>query len=153
MAELSEFDPNCVRVDDLLNGHQSLMLGLVVHPTQIFGLTPHEGPFCLVSFRYPSTLRELILICRTPQLLALQIVTRSDRPVIAGPDGSHHVPHRPLVVYMLRNKHVVQLKEATIVGYSVRPAGVMVPFNMWEGEWKTGHHFRKVFHNTTNQDR
>ena len=40
--------------------------------------------------------------------------------------------HTGLTMHMLRDKHVVQLKEAALVGVSVRPTRIVIPFHMWE---------------------
>ena len=76
---------------------------------------------------------KLVLIYRTPQLLTLQTKRGINRPMITVQMVA--TPHHTgLTLHMLRNKHVVQLKEATLVGVSVRPAGAMVPLNMWKIE-------------------
>ena len=48
----------------------------------------------------------------------------------------------PNHLHMLRDKHVIQLKEATLVGVSVRPAGTMIPFDMCESEAMVKRHIR-----------
>ena len=75
-----------MRMDDLLNCHQSLAPGFVVHPKQILGLT--------INFRYLSTLRELIVIQRTPQLPALQTQRTINGPVFTVQMVTTPAPHK-----------------------------------------------------------
>ena len=83
---------------------------------------PSENLFRLISFGCPSTLRELVVTYRTSCLLTLQTKRGVNRPTIT--------------VQMVATPHHtgLTLKEATLVGVSVCPAGAMVPFSMWESE-------------------
>ena len=73
------------------------------------------------------------MIYSTPQLLTLQTKRAINRPMITVQMVA--TPNRTgLTLHMLRDKHVIQLKGATLVGVSARPAGTMVPFDMWKSE-------------------
>ena len=87
--------PNCMRMDDLLNCHQSLAPGFVVHPKQF--------PWPHYQFSVPSTLRELIVIQRTPQLPALQTQRTINGPIftVQMVTTQHHTS---LTVHMLKDQ-------------------------------------------------
>ena len=40
--------------------------------------------------------------------------------------------HTGLTMHMLRDKHVIQLKEATLVRVLMCPTSIMIPFHVWE---------------------
>ena len=108
-------------VDDLLHGREGHTLCLAIHPAQILGHTPHEDLLRLIIFKCPSSLRELILIDRAPQLLAFQMKKSINRPVITVQVVTATC-HTSFSLHLLRNEHVVQLEEATLVRVLVRAA-------------------------------
>ena len=73
------------------------------------------------------------MIDRAPQFLTFQTKKSVNRPVIAVQVVATTY-HTSLSLYLPRNEHVIQLKEATLVGVFVRPTRVMIPLNARESE-------------------